>query len=418
MGSGPARRGQALPGGVRPRVVAACMKRGLRWEVPREASDRLRGVFAPAEPPAPRRRCRASRVRAPGRIRRRPARPHRGRHALRCRPRRRCRARRDLRATAGCCCCPRVSGCGRRCGAPVIARLAGGACAYPLHTLDPTGTVFVDRARPRALGELFAVWGQRLSPRAAAVVRRSRTGVPQRARVARRSAPHAARAARLDRARDRRLRAAARALPLPGGPVRARTAPWCSIALALAAAACGGGGRLAGAADRRPGEGVHARLAGPEDRLADARARRRCSFAVRTPGRHGAARTTARGAGPHTGVHLIIVRDDLSSIIHKHPPIPPSGKLALPVDARRAPGRYHVLVDVYPAADTRAAQLPAHARPAGRARATPRRPCPPYRPVVHDRRAHVPRQPKMPVLRLAEPGIDGRQRHRRQRASP
>jgi hypothetical protein len=46
-----------------------------------------------------------------------------------------------------------------------IARLAGGACAYPLHTLDPTGTVFVDRARRRALGELFAVWGQRLSPR-------------------------------------------------------------------------------------------------------------------------------------------------------------------------------------------------------------------------------------------------------------
>ena len=46
-----------------------------------------------------------------------------------------------------------------------IARLAGGRCAYPLHTLDPTGTVFVDRARPRALGDLFAIWGQRLAPR-------------------------------------------------------------------------------------------------------------------------------------------------------------------------------------------------------------------------------------------------------------
>jgi hypothetical protein len=46
-----------------------------------------------------------------------------------------------------------------------LARLAGGSCAYPLHTLDPTGTVFVDRQRERTLGELFAVWGQRLAPR-------------------------------------------------------------------------------------------------------------------------------------------------------------------------------------------------------------------------------------------------------------
>ena len=55
-----------------------------------------------------------------------------------------------------------------------------------------------------------------------------------------------------------------------------------------------------------------------------------------------------KGPGPHTGVHLIIVRDDLSTIIHKHPPIPASGRLALPVTFSR-PGRYHVLVDVYPA---------------------------------------------------------------------
>ena len=46
-----------------------------------------------------------------------------------------------------------------------LSRLAGGACAYPLFTLDPTGTVFVDRTRRRTLGELFAVWGQRLAPR-------------------------------------------------------------------------------------------------------------------------------------------------------------------------------------------------------------------------------------------------------------
>src|SRR4051794_41968529 len=45
-----------------------------------------------------------------------------------------------------------------------LARLAGGRGAYPLHTLDPTGTVFVDRRRARTLGELFAVWGHRLPP--------------------------------------------------------------------------------------------------------------------------------------------------------------------------------------------------------------------------------------------------------------
>src|SRR5690349_8155163 len=31
------------------------------------------------------------------------------------------------------------------------------------------------------------------------------------------------------------------------------------------------------------------------------------------------------GSGPHTGVHLIIVRDDLAYIIHQHPPVGPGG---------------------------------------------------------------------------------------------
>jgi len=46
-----------------------------------------------------------------------------------------------------------------------LSRLAGGKCAYPLHTLDPTGTVFVERSQPRALGDLFTLWGQRLAVR-------------------------------------------------------------------------------------------------------------------------------------------------------------------------------------------------------------------------------------------------------------
>src|SRR5205085_11460317 len=53
------------------------------------------------------------------------------------------------------------------------------------------------------------------------------------------------------------------------------------------------------------------------------------------------------GPGPHTGVHLIIVRDDLAYIIHQHPPVGPDGLLRQTVTFP-APGRYRVLVDAYP----------------------------------------------------------------------
>jgi hypothetical protein len=53
------------------------------------------------------------------------------------------------------------------------------------------------------------------------------------------------------------------------------------------------------------------------------------------------------GAGPHTGIHLIIVRDDLAVIIHRHPKIQPDGTVRQTV-VFPEPGRYHVLVDIYP----------------------------------------------------------------------
>jgi hypothetical protein len=53
------------------------------------------------------------------------------------------------------------------------------------------------------------------------------------------------------------------------------------------------------------------------------------------------------GPGPHTGVHLIIVRDDLAHIIHQHPPVRPDGVFSQTVTFP-APGPYKVLVDVYP----------------------------------------------------------------------
>ena len=53
------------------------------------------------------------------------------------------------------------------------------------------------------------------------------------------------------------------------------------------------------------------------------------------------------GPGPHTGVHLIIVSDDLSTIIHRHPPMQAGGRFRQQV-VFPAPGRYRVIVDVYP----------------------------------------------------------------------
>jgi hypothetical protein len=70
------------------------------------------------------------------------------------------------------------------------------------------------------------------------------------------------------------------------------------------------------------------------------------SFTVRMP--NGKPLTAYKtGTGPHTGVHLIIVRDDLAHIIHQHPPITPGGLLRQTVTLP-APGPYRVLVDVYP----------------------------------------------------------------------
>ena len=70
------------------------------------------------------------------------------------------------------------------------------------------------------------------------------------------------------------------------------------------------------------------------------------SFTVQLPS--GKPLTTYKtGPGPHTGVHLIIVRNDLAYIIHQHPPIGPNGLLRQTVTFP-APGPYRVLVDVYP----------------------------------------------------------------------
>lgn len=55
-----------------------------------------------------------------------------------------------------------------------------------------------------------------------------------------------------------------------------------------------------------------------------------------------------RGSGPHTGVHLIYVRDDLSTIVHHHPPLNGTGKIVDSVTFPK-PGPYRLVIDVYPA---------------------------------------------------------------------
>jgi hypothetical protein len=59
-------------------------------------------------------------------------------------------------------------------------------------------------------------------------------------------------------------------------------------------------------------------------------------------------KTFRTGAGPHTGVHMIYVRDDLATIVHHHPPLNGSGNI---VDHATfpLPGPYRLVVDVYPA---------------------------------------------------------------------
>ncbi len=95
------------------------------------------------------------------------------------------------------------------------------------------------------------------------------------------------------------------------------------------------------------------------------------SFTIRQPS--GAPLTDyRRGAGPHTGVHLIVVRRDLSVIVHRHPPIGAGGRIAETIDFP-APGPYRVLVDAYPGAKgaPRNFQLHADVRVQGRYHPTP-----------------------------------------------
>ena len=71
------------------------------------------------------------------------------------------------------------------------------------------------------------------------------------------------------------------------------------------------------------------------------------SFAIRQP--DGTALTDFKtGPGPHTGVHLILVRRDLAHFIHRHPAVAADGTISQRV-VFPASGSYRVVIDVYPA---------------------------------------------------------------------
>jgi hypothetical protein len=108
------------------------------------------------------------------------------------------------------------------------------------------------------------------------------------------------------------------------------------------------------------------------------------------------------GAGPHTGVHVIVVKDDLSTIIHRHPPIAVNGRVAERITFP-SPGEYRVLADVYPrlSGPLRNFQLTYDVRVKG---SSPVRPLPPFQAAQTVDGYHVVLHGK-PKLRVARPAF-------------
>ncbi len=119
------------------------------------------------------------------------------------------------------------------------------------------------------------------------------------------------------------------------------------IAAVLTLAGCGGSGSSGSVNAPTVGAAKVFSLAGfqPTGAISPGRPTT-IAFTIQQP--NGKPLTSYRtGGGPHTGVHLIIVRDDLHYIIHQHPPVQPGGRFTQKVTFP-APGPYKVLVDAYP----------------------------------------------------------------------
>jgi hypothetical protein len=119
----------------------------------------------------------------------------------------------------------------------------------------------------------------------------------------------------------------------------------CLVAFAFAMTACGSGSSAPDVPTIQPARTY--KLAGfqPAGKVAPGKPAT-VAFTIEQP--DGTPLTNyKRGSGPHTGVHVIIVRDDLSTIIHRHPPIAANGRATERISFPE-PGPYRVVVDAYP----------------------------------------------------------------------
>ena len=157
---------------------------------------------------------------------------------------------------------------------------------------------------------------------------------------------------------------------------RRRTAAFAALGLAAVAGGCGG----SSGSGPPTVQAAHTYRLGGFTPAAAVRPGRTTSVAFTIVQPSGKPLTRfRRGPGPHTGVHLIIVRSDLGTIIHRHPPVGANGAIVQPV-VFPTPGRYRVVVDAYPAAGPqRNFQLFDWIRVAG---STKPQPLPPFSPTV------------------------------------
>ena len=117
-------------------------------------------------------------------------------------------------------------------------------------------------------------------------------------------------------------------------------------ATAAALSGCGGSGSGAGPAITVQAARTYHLTGFTPAQPVSANAPTTLSFTIMQP--NGKPLTAYRhGKGPHNGIHLIIVRRDLSMIIHHHPPVGADGRLTDTVTFP-APGPYRVVIDAYP----------------------------------------------------------------------
>ena len=202
------------------------------------------------------------------------------------------------------------------------AVVVDGRCAYPVRTLDPTGVLFLDRHGPHPR-QRVPLWGRRLAPDGLLGRERPGRGVRGRPPVRRRRSHDPAAGQGPDRGGGR----------TPRPPACGYTFPRRIESASAGARSRAGRGprrdglRLVGREERAVGHDRSAKtykLVGFSREPIDPGKPVKVSFRIQLPS--GKTLTAYnRGAGPHTGVHLIAVRDDLSLLIHHTPRSAPTG---------------------------------------------------------------------------------------------